>query len=262
MCAAGLCGMAALAGAGAHADELLTWPAHGGATELALLRLPAASESPPWIILLFPGDDGALHLNADGATTQRGNFVIRSAHYWTAAGDATVMVDTPSDQADGVDDAFRLSDAASADVGTLVATLRARFPQAKIALLGTSRGTITVGNILKRTPGLADAYVLTSPVTVAHKNRPGLSGMAWPGNRARVLVVSNQADGCLVSPFAAAQQMAKQNGFDFIAVSSAPAGAAGQQCTAHTPHGYLGIEHNVLDRVRGWLTGAPAAPGG
>jgi predicted esterase len=135
-----------------------------------------------------------------------------------------------------------------------VAELRKRYPNAKVALVGTSRGTITVGNVLKRHPELADAFVLTSPVTQASRGQSGLSGLSWTGNKARVLVLSNENDGCQVSPAGAAKQIAEENGFDFISVSSSVGGGDRKSdCKAQSPHGFLSIEPKVLDSIAGWL---------
>lgn len=58
------------------------------------------------MVVLFAGDDGALHLTADGPTTLRGNFLIRTASYRVQKGDAAVLIDTPSDYPNGIDDGF------------------------------------------------------------------------------------------------------------------------------------------------------------
>ncbi|WP_327205044.1 hypothetical protein [Paraburkholderia kururiensis] len=218
--------------------------------------IDSTSASPAWIVVLFAGADGAVALADNGPTSMRGNFVVRTAAYWTKAGDAAVVFDAPSDHAEGMDDAFRLSDAASQDVAAVVGELKRRYPSAKVALVGTSRGTITVGNVLLRQPDLADAFVLTSPISVAVRGEPGLSGVAWPRNKARVLVVSNEHDGCVASPFSAAKRMAADNNFDFIAVSSTMGGGNKRaECGAQSPHGYLGIEAKVLEAIDGWLNG-------
>jgi hypothetical protein len=248
---AGICLTAACAGLAA-AGELIELPARPGVTQG--VYFDSASPHPAWVLILFAGGDGRLAL-AQSGPRRAGNFVIKTARYWTDAGQATAMFDTPSDHDAGVDDAFRLSPQAAQDVSAAVAAARKRYPGAKVALLSTSRGTITVGSVLKRDPALADAYVLTSPVTQAHRSQPGLSAMQWPGNKARVLVVSNQHDGCAVSPFAAAKSMAAANGFDFIAASSSA--ATGEPCGPKSPHGYLGIENSVLDAIRKWLMPAP-----
>jgi predicted alpha/beta-fold hydrolase len=235
-----------------RAAELLAVPSRGGVTEK--LYVDAASSNPPWVVVLFAGGDGAIGLRGSGAVRMSANFLVRTARYWPQQGDASALFDAPSDESTGMEDTFRLSDAAQQDVAAAVAELRKRYPSSKIALIGTSRGTITVGNVLKRSPALADAYVLTSPVTVAKDGQSGLSGMSWEGIHARVLVLSNEHDGCIVSPFDVAKRIADANRFDFIAVSSTN-GAENRraQCGAESPHGYLGIDQQVLDTIRGWL---------
>ncbi|GAA4322152.1 hypothetical protein GCM10023144_01900 [Pigmentiphaga soli] len=212
--------------------------------------------SPAWAVVLFAGHDGALDLDEAGPRRLRGNFLVRTQGYWAGAGMAAALFDAPADHAAGMPDTFRLSDAARQDVAAAVALLRARYPAARIALMGTSRGTVTVGNVLARDPALADAYVMTSPVTVATRSQPGLSGMHWRGGLAQVLVLANENDGCSVSPFAAARGMARRNGFDFRAVSSAR--SDGKECGGGAPHGFAGIEPQVLDTVRDWLAGVSA----
>ncbi|NIF55116.1 alpha/beta hydrolase [Burkholderia sp. Ax-1724] len=236
----------------ASAAELIQIPSRPDVTQGIWLDAP--SSTPPWIVILFAGDNGNVGLASSGPMRMAGNFVLRTASYWTGLGDAAVIFDTPSDHPDGMDDPFRLSDPARQDVAAAISVLRQRYPQAKIALVGTSRGTITVGNLLKRSPDIADAFVLTSPVTVARGSQAGLSGLAWPENHARVLVVSNENDGCMVSPFGNARSLASGNGFAFIAVSSSAGGGSKRaECGAHAPHGFLGIEQQVLDDISGWL---------
>jgi hypothetical protein len=234
------------------AAELLELPTRPGVTQSVFLV--SASASPSWVVALFAGDDGNVSVSGSGPTRMQGNFVVRTASYWADHGDAYAIFDAPSDNAGGMQDVFRLSADASTDVGVTVAELRKRYPNAKVALVGTSRGTITVGNVLKRHPELADAFVLTSPVTQASRGQSGLSGLSWTGNKARVLVLSNENDGCQVSPAGAAKQIAEENGFDFISVSSSVGGGDRKSdCKAQSPHGFLSIEPKVLDSIAGWL---------
>jgi hypothetical protein len=243
-----------------HGD-LLTFPTRDGVTQSIFVESP--SPNPPWVIALFGGTPGALHLDATGATTLRGNFLIRSAHYWSEQGDAVVLVDTPSDHPNGVDDTFRLSKESFTDTQAIVATLRQRFPNSKLALVATSAGTMSVGNALDRDPTLADAFVLTSPVTVPHKGSPSLTSLDFDSVKSakyRVLTVSNADDGCVSSPAFFGKRFAKRNDFDYVAVeSSEGAGDRGEQCGAHSPHGFLGIEKEVLGDISDWLKGQPVA---
>jgi hypothetical protein len=238
------------------AAELLELSIRPGVTQRIFLVAPSAP--PSWVVVLFAGDDGNVSVSASGPTRMQGNFVVRTAPYWADHGDAYAIFDAPSDSAGGMQDVFRLSADASTDVVAVVSELRKRYPDAKVALIGTSRGTITVGNVLKRHPELADAFVLTSPVTQANRGQAGLSGLGWKGNKARVLVLSNENDGCQVSPPGAAKQIAEENGFDFISVSSSTGGGDRRSdCKAQSPHGFLGIEMKVLDSIIGWLNNRP-----
>ncbi|MFM0210244.1 hypothetical protein PQQ96_22845 [Paraburkholderia sediminicola] len=236
----------------AYSGELTKVPVRGPQTQAIFIEQPA--NAPPWVIVLFAGDDGVVALDEAGPTTMKGNFLVRTAGYWTSAGDASAIVDAPSDQSSGMNDAFRLSEAHAQDIHVVVAALRQSFPAAKIALVGTSRGTISVGNVLHREPRLADAYVLTSPVTIGTRGESGLSGMHWDVGATPVLVVSNENDGCRVSPFSAARTLAEDNRFQFLAVSSSERGRVrADECGAKSPHGFLGIETQVLSTISQWL---------
>ncbi|PQV52188.1 hypothetical protein [Paraburkholderia sp. BL21I4N1] len=243
-----------------HGD-LVTFPTRDGVTQSIFVE--SSSSNPPWVIALFGGTPGSLHLDATGATTLRGNFVIRSAHHWIEQGDAVALVDTPSDHPNGIDDSFRLSKESFTDTQAVVTALRQRFPNSKIALVSTSAGTMSVGNALDRDRTLADAFVLTSPVTVPHKGSPSLASLDFESVKSenhRVLIVSNADDGCVSSPAFSGKRFAKRSDFDYVEVeSSEGAGERGEQCGAHSPHGYLGIERQVLDDINNWLTGQPVA---
>ncbi|CAM2142030.1 Alpha/beta hydrolase [Pararobbsia alpina] len=234
-----------------HGD-LVRLTTRDGVTQSIFIESPAPN--PDWVVVLFPGTPGALHLDATGATTLRGNFLVRSASHWLEAGDAVVLVDTPSDKADGVDDLFRLSSESFADSKAVVANVRQRFPNAKIALVGTSAGTVSVGNAAQRDPSLADAYVLTSPVTVSRRGGGTLASLDVDGTKYRGLVVSNQHDECASSPPYAAKQLADHNHFDFVSMDSGEgSGDKTTECQGHSPHGFLGIERQVLGGIQDWL---------
>jgi pimeloyl-ACP methyl ester carboxylesterase len=249
-----LAALLALAAGAAPAGELLNVATRSGVTQAAYVD--GTKDAPPWVVVLFPGDNGLVRLADSGPTELKGNFVLRTTSFWRNAGDVPVIFDSPSDHASGMDDPFRLSDAHAADVKAVVAALRQRYPQARVALVGTSRGTISVGNVLKRDPGLADAYVLTSPVTGGKPPQSGLAGMNWSGVSAPVLVVANEKDGCRVSPFSAARTLAEDNKFRFLSVSSSDIARGANDCQARTPHGYLGIEDDVLKSIHDWLSTA------
>jgi hypothetical protein len=129
----------------------------------------------------------------------------------------------------------------------IIAEVRKRFPQPKIALVSPSRGTVTVGNVLQHGPELADLYALTSPDSIA-KRHPGLADLDLPtAYEGRALVVSNQHGICPVSNFADGEHLAERNHPALIAEDSSKGGGdLLTNCGGHSPHGLLGIKDRTL----------------
>ncbi|AFQ49463.1 alpha/beta hydrolase family protein [Burkholderia cepacia] len=235
-----------------HGD-LVTFPTRDGVTQSIFIESP--SPNPPLVVILYSGGDGTTRLDQNGATSQHGNFIVRTAHFWVQHGYAAVLTDAPSDmQMRGMDDYYRRSKDALADQRAIVAQVRQHFPNSKIALVSTSRGTVTVGNVLEHAPELADGYVLTSPESVAIKH-PGISDLDVPEQyRSKVLIVSNKNDVCPVANYAGGQRLASRNKVAFVTEESDEGGGDRQSdCGGHSPHGFLGIESNTLKDINDWI---------
>lgn len=233
--------------------DLVTFPTRDGATQSIFIESP--SPNPSMVVVLYSGGDGTLRLDDSGATSSRGNFVVRTAHFWVDRGYAAVLVDAPSDmQQRGMNDYFRRSKEALTDQRAIVAQVRQRFPNSKIALVSTSRGTVTVGNVLEHAPELAYGYVLTSPESVAIKH-PGISDLDVPEQyRGKVLIVSNKNDVCPVANYAGGKRLASRNNVAFIIEESDEGGGDKQSdCGPRSPHGFLGIEGDTLKDIDGWM---------
>ncbi|MFM0012540.1 hypothetical protein PQR46_33370 [Paraburkholderia sediminicola] len=106
----------------AYSGELLQVPVRGPQTQAIFIEQPPSV--PPWVIVLFAGDDGVISLDGTGPTTMKANFLLRTAGYWTSAGDAIAIVDAPSDRSSGMNDAFRLSESHAQDLHAIVGALR------------------------------------------------------------------------------------------------------------------------------------------
>lgn len=235
-----------------HGD-LMTFQTRAGVTQSLFIEAPAAS--PPLVVVLYSGGEGVLRLNGTGATQLRGNFMIRTARYWIDKGYAVVLVDAPSDrQYSGMDDYYRRGKDALADQKFIIEQVRKRFPRSKIALISTSRGTVTVGNVIQHAPELADLYVLTSPESVATR-RPGIADLdVPPARQGSALVVSNRHDACEVSIYVGGERLAARNHLAFITEDSRQGGGDRRtDCGGHSPHGFLGIETKTLDDINGWI---------
>ena len=255
-----LCGVVAALLVAAHVyaapldhGDLVTFPTRDGATQSVFIESP--SPNPPMVVILYSGGGGTTRLDHNGATSQHGNFIVRTAHFWVQHGYAAVLTDAPSDmQMRGMDDYYRRSRDALADQRAIVAQVRQRFPNSKIALVSTSRGTVTVGNVLEHAPELADVYVLTSPESVAIKH-PGISDLDVPEQyRGKVLIVSNKNDVCPVANYAGGKRLASRNNVAFITEESDEGGGDRQSdCGGHSPHGFLGIESDTLKDIDDWI---------
>jgi hypothetical protein len=226
-------------GAG-YAEERIDVAARQGVTQpiyLTTARNPVASA------VLDPGGSGVV-------STERNNFLIRVAGAFAAAGVTVAVADAPSDHAVGMDTAFRTSEAHATDAVSVVAFLRSRAA-VPVWLIGTSRGSISAANAAVRLgPPTVAGVVLTSSVWAG-----GMSAVPYGTVRVPVLIVHNRDDACSASPFAEAEQAfatltlapAKQ----FLAVAGGA--SRGNSCGAKSPHGYLGIEDQVVPPIVAWI---------
>lgn len=200
-------------------------------------RTPVASA------ILYPGGSGAVN-------AVRSNFLIRVAGMFAAAGVTAAVADAPSDHSWGLDLGVRATEAQAADAAAIVAFLR-KNATVPVWLIGTSNGSISAANAAVRLgPSSIAGVVLTSSVWAG-----GMSMVPVSTLRVPVLVVHNRNNSCKFSPFAQAEQAyatltaapAKQ----FLAVASSS--LRGNPCDAMSPHGYLGIEDQVVPPIVAWI---------
>jgi predicted alpha/beta-hydrolase family hydrolase len=152
----------------------------------------------------------------------------------------------------------RHTPAYAATIGQAIDFLRSRAT-APVWLVGTSMGSIATANGAAHLPGKVAGVVLTS--SVASPNRSGetvfdsdLGAIAVPA-----LIVVNQNDMCPdAGPGPAVQMLAalaRSPRKEIITVQSSDLRSA--PCEAQSPHGFLGIEANVVQRIVNWVGAAP-----
>jgi hypothetical protein len=225
----------------AHAAEKFDLPSgRPGVTQPIYLH-PAAH--PAASAVMFPGGSGAVY-------AVRKNFLVRMADDFAAAGITVAIADTPSDHPGGVEPAFRASEAQAIDTAAVVAFLRMRAP-VPVWLVGTSNGTISTANAgVRLGPPRIAGVVLTSSVWIGGMQATGFQALRVP-----TLIVHNRHDGCLLSPFdQAAPALASMHNApmkELIVVSSS--GSLSGPCDAMSPHGYLGIEQQVVQQIANWI---------
>lgn len=243
--AAGVIGCVLATAAGA--DETIVIPTRPGVT--VELRLVPASGTPRAAAVLFPGGNGIA-----GAGSQ--NFLVRTRADLAKHGLFVVVVNVPSDHSGGVDPNFRASDEAAQDIAASIAEVKRRAG-VPVWLVGTSNGSISAANGAARIgpPRVAGA-VLTSSVWSGGMSNVALEKIAVP-----VLIVHNRNDRCPAANFAGAEQalsrFAAAPAKELVPVSSTE--AKSQPCEALAPHGYLGIETQVVGIMADWILAHPPA---
>src|ERR1700730_10556188 len=218
-------------------------------------------------VVLFPGGNGTLHIAGDGSVSYRArNYLIRSRELFLNAGvDFVAAVDAPSDRADGMDGAFRLSQAHADDIAKVIGDVRARSGL-PVWLIGNSAGTLSTAGVAARLEAPRfdpDGIVLTS--TMAQLDDKGHCGKTvfeakLAAIRRPVLIVSHQSDGCVCSPAARADEILKRlasSAKKEKKIFSGGLAAISGPCDAQAQHGYYGIEQSVASFIANWIRAVP-----
>lgn len=213
-----------------------------------------APPNPRATLVMLPGGSGDIGVRRDGDLRHADNFVVRTRTDWVARGYAVLIPDT-------VDQANLRGLRSSPVYGRLVdglATYARDQAAAPVFLVGTSQGTIAaVNGAAHARPGLIAGLVLTESVSVPGRRSTETVFDADPqGVRVPVLVVANRDDACDVAPPEMAPRIA-------AAMAHAPSvrvltvGGGMQRsdraCGSLSPHGYYGIEQEVVGGIAGWL---------
>jgi dienelactone hydrolase len=202
-----------------------------------------AAPAPKASLILFPGGGGVV-------VQVRNNFLLRVAPQFVAQGMTVAVIDTPSDHPSGMGAQARTTTEHVTDIAAVVAMLKTRSP-APIWVIGTSRGSISAANAAASIgPPRIAGVVLTSSVW-----QGGMAGVALDHIKVPVLVVHNRDDGCRESPFSDTEgmmgRMRQATAKELVAVSGGTLRSG--PCDALSPHGYFGIEDQVMQAIIAWI---------
>jgi hypothetical protein len=221
---------------GTHQRVLYTAPAHPQAT-----------------LVMLPGGAGELGLHRDGDIKHDDNFVVRTRSLWVAQNYAVLIPDT-------IDRENLRGLRSSPDYAAIVAALvqlartKAAVP---IFLLGTSQGSIAAMNGAAH----ARANTIAGIILTESVSRLGHSGEtvfdADPQDvHVPALIVANDGDKCDVAPAQDAPRIAAamSHSPDVRVVHvSGGVDKSTRACGSLSPHGYYGIEPQVIGAISGWI---------
>jgi hypothetical protein len=188
--------------------------------------------SPNYVLILFPGGNGIVDPHMVGSKLvykAKNNFLLRARTYFVDG--EFVTVSTNSTQAEE-------------RIQALIDDLKQRFPQAKIYLIGTSKGTF---DTMRLADFLSDK--ITGVIHTSSVQGISLFNAKKYGNRQ--LVVHHRDDSCQFTPFVAAESSHEHYGNDFISMEGGI--SVGDPCEAFAHHGYNGIEKETVYAIKNWI---------
>ncbi|MDF3982203.1 hypothetical protein P3W24_08985 [Luteibacter sp. PPL201] len=251
-----LCGMLAASGAPAEAgprgdtDAIQTLRLADGDMQRILVAKATPSKG---TIVMLPGGEGDVGLHGDGDIRHGHNVVVRTRALWNAHGYSVVIPDT-------IDHANlrgqRSTPAYGQRVEELIAYAHAHVG-GPVFLLGTSQGAIAAMNGAAHAPeGRLAGLVLTESVSVKGGSGETVFDADPAHVRVPALVVANRDDRCDVAPPGNAPRIAaSMTSSPDVHVLEVSGGVkkSDRDCGSLTPHGYFGIESEVVSRIASWL---------
>jgi hypothetical protein len=247
----------------AQADTatLVSIPTPRGVTQAFILIKP---DHPVASVVLFAGDAGALGLkSASSMAWGAGNFLVRTRDKFAGHNFMVAVVDSPSDQKQGMNAIFRMGNAHAGDIGAVAGYLKnqAGVP---VWLIGTSMGTFSAAGGAIAAKNI-DGLVLTSTITrarpdwkIAKSHPDGVASMALPKVTVPTLIMAHRKDACEVSPAANApklkMRLTKASKVE-IALLDGGDPPQSEPCEAKAPHGFFGIETEAVDTIAKFIAG-------
>jgi pimeloyl-ACP methyl ester carboxylesterase len=212
----------------------------------------AGPSNPRAILIMLPGGDGIVEIgNTAAGGRLANNFLIRTQQLWLGQGFAVEILGSPQN-ASLLGQRHTPAYAAAIDRAIDFARTRANAP---VWLVGTSQGSTAAANGAARLGGKVAGVILTSSVT-----RQSQSGEtvfdANPGAIAvPALIVANQGDTCAATSPADAAVLAgyltRSPRKEVILVQSSD--SRSPPCEGMSPHGFFGIESQVVQRIAEWI---------
>lgn len=231
-------------------QEVLAVPVGTHGTQSVLYIAPTHARG---AIVMLPGGAGNVGLEQSGALHNE-NFLIRTRLLWVEHGYAVIIPDA-LDHKDLR--GLRASGEYAAAVDALVKFAHTRVTEGPVILMGTSQGSIAAMNGASHAqPGDLAGVVLTESVSRLSGSHETVFDADPAGVRVPALVVANRDDACNVAPPSDASRIAssmKNSPGVRVLYVSGGISRVPNACEALTPHGYYGIEQQVVAQIADWM---------
>ena len=222
-----------------------------GLVQRVLYDAPAR---PRATLVMLPGGTGEVGVRRDGDLRHDNNFVVRTRAAWVGRGYAVLIPDT-------IDQTNLRGVRSSTAYGRVVEELAAYAhtqADAPVFLIGTSQGTIAAMNgAAHARPGAVAGVILTEAVSVPGRLSAETVFDADPQNvRIPALVVANRDDACDVAPPSMALRIVAamtRSPEARVLMVSGGVQRSDKACGSLSPHGYYGIEGQIVAVLSAWL---------
>ena len=249
--------LAALASAGAAAQEMVTLATRPGVTQ-SFVILGMESRQPEAVAVLYVGAGGRINLRREEGQVKFSarNFLPRSGAEFARNGLLAVVMDAPSDQVD-LTEGYRTSAEQTVDARAVLQELKKRYPALPIYLVGTSRGTISVAYLGRDLGDEVAGVVLSSTMFGSSNPRrqaPTLRGFDYARIKTPLLFVHHRDDACEHTPYASAAKLAPR--YALVSVKGGKP-AESPACEPLSAHGFYGVEAQTIDAIAAWMLKKP-----
>lgn len=249
------------------ASELTTLEPRPG-VKLKLMVLEPDTK-PKGVLVLYAGGVGTLSLGSMfgkpyvGDQSYAQNFLVRVRNSFVDAGFVVVLPDVPSDR-QKLDYVYRLGEDQTKDAQGVVSHVRDRYG-VPIWLIGTSAsalsvatGAISLGTQISGVVFSASVTQVPSHYLVYEKYPQGVVSTDLQSIKVPALVISHKDDGCNLSPAGDAEAIrSKLTSSPRVEVRYVSGGSTPRSapCDALSPHGFLGIEDQVVNEMLRFISG-------
>jgi hypothetical protein len=231
-------------------ERMIDLPLRGGDYQRVLLLVPP---KPKAVIVMLPGGSGDVGFSHGGDIRHDDNFVVRTRNLWTAQGYAVLIPDSIDR---GNLRGMRSSPEYARVVGSLIGLAHDQVA-VPVFVLGTSQGSIAAMNgAAHAPPGTLAGVILTESVSVMGGSHETVFDADPQDVRVPALVLANQDDRCDVAPPAMAPKIAAAMRHDpDVKVTTVSGGVtkSAKDCGSLSPHGYFGIENQVVNLICDWM---------